>query len=82
VLAEVKGEPGFGSLEGYIAAKVVVEALRKAGSNPTRTSFIKAMESLQPYDLGGYTVHFSPSNHNGSTYVDLTMITSDQKFVR
>lgn len=82
VLAEVKGEPGFGSLEGYIAAKVVVEALRRAGSNPTRASFVKAMESLQPYDLGGYTVRFSPSNHNGSTYVDLTMITTGQKFVR
>lgn len=82
VLADVKGEPGFGSLEGYIAAKVVVEALRKAGGNPTRASFVKAMESLQPYDLGGYTVRFSPANHNGSTYVDLTMITNGQKFVR
>jgi len=82
VLTEVKGEPGFGSLEGYIAAKVVVEALRRAGSNPSRASFVKAMESLQPYDMGGYTIRFSPSNHNGSTYVDLTMITTGQKFVR
>lgn len=81
VLADVKGEPGFGSLEGYIAAKVAVEALRRAGTKLSRASFVKAMESLQPYDMGGYTVRFSPSNHNGSTYVDLTMISLSQKFV-
>lgn len=82
VLAEVKGEPGFGSLEGYIAAKVVVEALRRAGGKLSRASFVKAMESLQPYDMGGYTVRFSPDNHNGSTYVDLTMISTSKKFIR
>lgn len=82
VLAEVKGEPGFGSLEGYIAAKVAVEGLRRAGRNPTREGFVKALESLQPYDMGGYTVRFSPESHNGSTYVDLTMITLDQRFLR
>lgn len=82
VLAEVRGEPGFGSLEGYIAAKVVVEALRRAGRDPSRAAFLKALESLQPYDLGGYAVHFSPTNHNGSRFVDLTMISTGQKFVR
>jgi branched-chain amino acid transport system substrate-binding protein len=82
VLAEVKGEPGFGSLEGYIAAKVAVEGLRRAGRNPTRDTFIKALETMQPYDMGGYIVRFSPQNHNGSTFVDLTMITSNQRFLR
>ena len=82
VLAEVNGEPGFGSLEGYIAAKVAVEGLRRAGRNPSREAFVKALESLQPYDMGGYTVRFSPDSHNGSTYVDLTMITLDQRFLR
>jgi branched-chain amino acid transport system substrate-binding protein len=82
VLAEVKGAPGFGSLEGYIAAKVAAEGLRRAGRNPTREGFIKALETMQPYDMGGYTVRFSPQNHNGSTYVDLTMITENQRFLR
>jgi branched-chain amino acid transport system substrate-binding protein len=82
VLAEVQGEPNFGSLEGYIAAKVVVEALRRSGSNVSRASFIKALESMQPYDMGGYSVRFSPRNHNGSHYVDLTMLSVGQKFIR
>jgi len=82
LIAEAKGEPGFGTLEGFIAAKVMVEGLRRAGKNLTRESFIKAMESLDPYDAGGFKVSYGPGNHNGSTFVDLTIISKDQKFVR
>lgn len=82
LLAQAKGEPGFGTLEGFIAAKVMVEGLRRAGKALTRESFIKAMESLNPYDAGGFKVHYSADNHNGSTFVDLTIISKDQKFVR
>ena len=82
LLAEAKGEPGFGTLEGYIAAKVMVEGLRRAGKNLTRESFIKAMESLNPYDVGGFKVAYSPDSHNGSKFVDLTIISKNQKFVR
>ena len=77
-----QGEPGFGSLEGFIAAKVMVEGLRRAGKNLTRESFIKAMESMSDYDAGGFKVSYSPENHNGSKFVDLTIISRDQKFVR
>jgi branched-chain amino acid transport system substrate-binding protein len=81
-LDEAKGEPGFGTLEGYIAAKVMAEGLRRAGRNLTRDSFIKAMESMGEYDAGGFKVSYSPENHNGSKFVDLTIISRDQKFVR
>jgi len=40
------------------------------------------MESLDPYDAGGFKVSYGPDNHNGSTFVDLTIISRDQKFVR
>ena len=82
LLAQAKGEPGFGTLEGYIAAKVMVEGIRRAGKNLTRESFIKAMESLDPYDAGGFKVAYGPDNHNGSTFVDLTIISRSLKFVR
>src|SRR5258706_7210605 len=39
LLAAAKGEPGFGTLEGFIAAKVMVEGLRRAGRNLTRENF-------------------------------------------
>jgi len=83
LLAELKDEkPGFGTLEGFIAAKVMVEGLRRAGRNLTRDNFIKAMESMSPWDSGGFKVSFGPANHNASTFVDLTIISKDQKFVR
>ncbi|HEX4780071.1 MAG TPA: ABC transporter substrate-binding protein [Usitatibacter sp.] len=81
-IAEAKTEPGFGTLEGYIAAKVMVEGLRRAGRRLDRESFIHAMETLQDYDVGGFKVSYGPRNHSGSQYVDLTIISKDQKFVR
>ena len=82
LLTEIKGEPGYGTLEGFIAAKVMVEGLRRAGRNLTRESFIKAMESLAPYDVGGFKVSYAPDNRSGSKFVDLTIISRNQKFVR
>ena len=82
LLAEAKGEPGFGTLEGFIAAKVMVEGLRRAGRNLTREGFVKAMESIQEYDVGGFKVSFGPGKRSGSQFVDLTIISKDQKFVR
>ncbi|MEP7068045.1 MAG: ABC transporter substrate-binding protein [Usitatibacter sp.] len=82
LIAEAKAEPGFGTLEGYIAAKVMVEGLRRAGRNLTRESFIRAMESIQEYDVGGFKVNFGPGKRSGSQFVDLTIISRDQKFVR
>ncbi|MGE0357379.1 MAG: ABC transporter substrate-binding protein [Burkholderiales bacterium] len=82
LLDTAKAEPGFGTLEGYIAAKVMVEGLRRAGRNLTRESFIRAMETLDPYDVGGFKVSYGPNDHNGSKFVDLTIISRNQKFVR
>ncbi len=64
----------FASLEGYIAANVFVEGLKKAGKVPTRDSFIVALDKLGTLDLRGYRVKFSPENHNGSSLVELTVL--------
>lgn len=82
LLEEANGEPGFGTLEGFIAAKVMTEGLRRAGKNLTRESFVKAMESIQDYDVGGFKVSYGPGVRSGSKFVDLTIISRDQKFVR
>src|SRR5207245_4829511 len=41
----------FISLEGFVNAKVVVEALRRAGSHPTRASFGQPLRSLRIFVL-------------------------------
>jgi branched-chain amino acid transport system substrate-binding protein len=81
-MAAANAEPGFGTLEGYIAAKVMVEGLRRAGKRLDRDSFVRAMESIQDYDVGGFKVNYGPGNRSGSKFVDLTIISKDQKFVR
>jgi ABC-type branched-subunit amino acid transport system substrate-binding protein len=69
-------------LEGYAAAKVLVEALRRAGANPTRAKVQSALEGLQKFDLGGMDISFSPDDHTGMDSADLAIIGSDGKFKR
>ena len=71
--------PNYSSMEGYVAAKVFAEGLRRAGSNITRDGLVVGLESLQRFDVGGYTVSFSARDHQGSGFVDLSMLTGDGK---
>ena len=45
-------------------------------------AFISAMEKMQNVDLGGFYISYSPTNHAGSNFVDLTIIARDGKFLR
>jgi ABC-type branched-subunit amino acid transport system substrate-binding protein len=75
-----KPEYSFSSLEGFISAKVLVEGLKRSGKDLTRGGFIKAVEGIRDLDLGDYFVSYSPTNHNGSKYVDITVINKDGVF--
>ncbi|KPC53290.1 ABC transporter substrate-binding protein [Amantichitinum ursilacus] len=66
--------PTYALLEGYMSARILVEALKRAGKNPTRASVYAALSNMKKYDLGGYTVDFSNPRRIGSNYVELTMI--------
>jgi branched-chain amino acid transport system substrate-binding protein len=72
----------FTSLEGFIAAKVLVEGLRRTGSDLTRERFIAAMEQIRDFDVGGFVVSFTPTDHSGSKFVELTVIGKDERFLR
>ena len=63
----------YTSLEGYIAAKVLVEALRRGG-DASRDALIKSLENLRNLEMGGFNVSFGPDNHNASTFVELTVL--------
>lgn len=64
----------YAMMEGFIAAKVIVEAARRAGPKPTRENLSAALDNLGSYDLGGYFVSFQPGQRTGSKYVDLSII--------
>ncbi len=64
---------GFVTLEGWLNAVVVTEALRRAGPSPSREDFIRAMESLHGWDPGlGVNLEFSSASHQGLHRVWLT----------
>lgn len=69
-------------LEGYAAAKVLVEGLRRAGRNPTRAKVLAALETMNKFDIGGLEVSFSATDHTGLDFTDLSIIGSDGKFKR
>jgi ABC-type branched-subunit amino acid transport system substrate-binding protein len=71
-----------GMLEGYAAAKVVVRALKDAGRNPTRESVIRALESMDRFDLGDISITYSATDHTGLDLTDLSIITKDKTFLR
>ena len=52
---------------------VLVEGLKRAGSNLTRESLISAMENLD-VDIGGLRVSFSPGSHQGLKKVYFTKV--------
>jgi ABC-type branched-subunit amino acid transport system substrate-binding protein len=75
-------QPNYSSIEGYLAAKVLTEGLKRAGRNPSREALIAGLESIQSANFGGFGVDFGPRNHVASHFVDLSMITEDGKVRR
>jgi len=74
--------PNYSSMEGYLAARVFTEGLRRAGRNPSRESLIAGLESIAGYNMGGFNVDFSARDHVASRFVDLSMLTGDGKVSR
>jgi ABC-type branched-subunit amino acid transport system substrate-binding protein len=72
----------FTSLEGFIAAKITVEAIKRAGPNPTRDKVLKALNNMGQLDLGGIYVDYSPKAREGWGSVDLTIIGMNGKLLR
>jgi ABC-type branched-subunit amino acid transport system substrate-binding protein len=71
----------FSSMEGFLTARVLVEGLRRAGKNLAREGLISALESMHDVNLGGFNINYSASNHQGSSFTDLTIIGRGGKFM-
>lgn len=72
----------FASLEGYAAAKIALEALRRAGPNPTRERIVQALNGAGEINLGGAYVKYAPEQRLGWRGVDLTIIGNDGRLMR
>jgi branched-chain amino acid transport system substrate-binding protein len=72
------GEANYSSLEGYIAARVLIEGLKRGRGDLERERFARAFLGMRAVDLGGFEVDFGPGDNTGSTYVELTHYTGER----
>jgi branched-chain amino acid transport system substrate-binding protein len=76
---DAKAKPGFVSLEGYLAGRLVVEALKRVDGEPTREKLLDAINAA-PFDLGGVTLRYGPDKNQGSDQVFFTILQADGSF--
>lgn len=72
----------YASMESFIAAKILVEAIRRSGADPTRAKIMSQLEKMNSYDVGGFKVSFAPDNRVGSKFVEVTVIGRDGRLLR
>jgi len=77
-----RGEtPDYVSLEGYVAAQILIEALRRSGPVPDQEKVVAAMENMHNIELGlGTPIGFSKSEHQACHKVWATQLTEAGKF--
>lgn len=73
-------QPSHIALESYINARVLIEALKRCGSNLTRAKFVESTWGMR-LDLGGFEVSFDKPGRNASRFIDLTLVGSGGRFI-
>ena len=71
-------QANFSSMEGFLAAKLLTEGIRRAGSGSiTRADLIRGIEATGNQSFGGFSTQLSSTNHVASSFVELSMLTGD-----
>jgi branched-chain amino acid transport system substrate-binding protein len=73
-------KPSHASLLGYLSAKVLVDAMQKSGKNLSREKLAATLETMT-FDYSGFRVKFSPTDHHGSDFVELSIIGKNGKLM-
>lgn len=72
----------YASMEGFIAAKVLVEAVKRARADPSREKVLAQLADMRDFDVGGFKVNFGGDNRVGSRFVEVTVIGSGGRLLR
>src|SRR5262245_32452051 len=73
-------KPGFVSLEGYVAGRLVVEALSHLNKSVTRAGLLATINDVGVFDLDGVRLSYGPGDNQGMDDVYFTVIQSDGSF--
>lgn len=71
----------YHSYEGYLAGRVVVEALQRAGRELTRERLHAVLRSLR-MRVAGMDIDFTGNQHTGTRFVELVQVKQDGRYVR
>lgn len=74
-------EPGFVSLEGYLAGRMAVVAMEQCGEDPRRAQVLPMLRQAGRIDLGGFELEFAAEDYQGSDAVFLTMVSPEGEYV-
>jgi branched-chain amino acid transport system substrate-binding protein len=74
-------KPSYRAMEIYIAGRVLAEALGRVGSGPVNGAKVWAsLEGLRDASIDGWRITYSPTDREGSVFVDTMMLRADGKF--
>jgi branched-chain amino acid transport system substrate-binding protein len=81
--AQNKITPDFASMEGYIAARWLTEALGRAKTREASAAALgKALEGMPSIGLGGFPLAFNAETRSASSFVELTVVSNQLKFLK
>jgi branched-chain amino acid transport system substrate-binding protein len=81
-IRRAKLAPSYELMRGYLNARVLIEGLKRAGKKPTGESLTRAMQGMSRVDLGGYELNYSPTNHHGARFVEITIVGTGGRILR
>ena len=80
--AQPPGVPvSHASLQGYVTAKFIHEAIRRAGPGVDRAGLVDAINRANTFDLGDFTLAYPRDSRQGSRLAELTVISRDGRFM-
>ena len=74
--------PSYESLEGFIAAKTLAEAVRRSGKPGDVAALQKTLASMTDYDVGGFRINLRSGVHDATRTIDLVTLTPDGRVIR
>ncbi|PKO37622.1 MAG: ABC transporter permease [Betaproteobacteria bacterium HGW-Betaproteobacteria-6] len=77
-----KASFSYYGMEGYLMARTMIEGLKRAGKDLTRSKLVDSLESMSGTDLGGYRINYGPGTRLGSRFVELTVIGQGGKILK
>ena len=73
-------EPGFVSLEGYLAGRLAIAALQQCGAGVDRSCLLEQLIDRGRFDIDGFSLRFGAGDNQGSDEVFLTVIGDDGEY--